>query len=116
MVSAGDNERLPDDDKDEGDSLQGVEDLAKNDKGKEVMKKEAVDRIRKGVKLKYKSKTVEKYMASKEKGKVEQKTKKPNIKQDTDTEKSIKSLLTQGLTNSGPFTIGNKLKKKIKKK
>jgi hypothetical protein len=109
MVSAGDNERLPD------DSSQDGEDLSQAPKEMEVQQKH-IDKIRRGVGIAHKSHVVDRMIGKK----LDIEYKKPNSpvrgkQSDESSKDGMKELLNMARSGQG-IKMGNKLNTKLQKK
>jgi hypothetical protein len=114
-ISAGDAERLPDDD----DTLQDSEDLTVKRKSTTdfEINKSHIDRLRKGVKIKSKSHVVDNLVGKKIKAIYKKPTSVIKNKNSGDGKDfNIKDLVNMGMKKTGPISIGNKLRKKLRNK
>jgi len=115
-LSAGDAERLPDDDNDASQS----DDITDNKEPVDLtVKQKHLDKLRKGLKLKSKSHIVDN-LVGKSVAPVYKKPTNP-IKSRHSPDKpssdiTIKDLIRMGQGNEGPFSLGDKLQNKLKKR
>jgi len=115
-TSAGDAERMPEDE----DSLQGTETNDKKNTEFEI-NEDHINRLRKSSKIKNKSHIVDNLIGRKFKVEYKKPTSPVSNKYSGSTPKSatddvnINDLVRMGMNKSGPFSIGNKLKNKMKK-